>query len=101
MKKMRITFLNTILAGVCLVAVLTGCQKEDTAQVEEPAVTENISQTEDNASKEVSVNGYILKEAEKETDAPKEKDITDTKMSASDRTKLDNLIDEIGKEIDE
>ncbi len=101
MKKMRITFLNTILAGVCLMTVLTGCQKEGEARVEEPAITENISQAEDNASKEVSVNGYILKEAEKETSVLKEKDITDTKMSASDRTKLDNLIDEIGKEIDE
>jgi hypothetical protein len=105
MKKTRITFLNIVLVGVCLVSVLTGCKKNNEIAPEAPAATESITQVEDDAAKAVSANGYVLKETEAETEetesVAKKRNVTDTKMSASDRTKLDNLIDEIGKEIDE
>ncbi len=101
MMKKRTGFLNIVLIGACLVSVLSGCQKEEMTAPEVPAVNEATELADDSATEGISENGYILKEVETDDAKEKKKDITDTDMSASDRARLDNLIDEIGKEIDE
>lgn len=70
----------------------------ETAETEnETSLADETEVSKDNIS--VS-QGYKLKEPEiKEPE--KEKSITDTDMSAADRARLNNLLDEIGKEIEE
>ncbi len=100
---------NKLIGHICIVAMsavlLSGCgQKEEVKKPEaESSLVESGAPVKEPVkdNKESSKSAYTLKEPEiqKENEEAK-KDITDTDMSASDKTRLNKLIEEIGKETD-
>ncbi len=104
---MMMTYRKMFLTGAAAVVLLTGCSGNQTARQEDIGATGNTVIAAENAATEttekaVVSGGYVLKDDTDASDHTEEdKSIIDTSMSASDKTKLDSLIDEIGKELDE